>query len=73
MPEVTWTEPFLDRVLAFIPLQSKTIIDVGAGKGIVGALCKIYRSPSRARQRLNPRVNHLLRRVRRRDSRLPHR
>lgn len=43
MPDVTWTHPFIDKVLDLIPIDSKNILDVGCGRGLVGAICKIYR------------------------------
>lgn len=47
LPEVTWTHPFLPRVLNEIPLDTRTLIDVGCGRGIIGALMRIYREPKR--------------------------
>jgi SAM-dependent methyltransferase len=47
MTGVTWTESFLDVVLGFIPTNVKSVLDVGCGRGIVGAIVKIYRSPIR--------------------------
>ncbi len=46
MPDITWTHPFLNKVLSLIPLDSRSVLDVGCGRGIVGAICKIYRDPS---------------------------
>jgi len=52
MSEVTWTHPFLTKVLKEIPLDTKALIDVGcgrgiSGRGIIGALTRIYREPKR--------------------------
>ena len=47
MCEITWTHPFLYEVLAYIPLETSTLIDVGCGKGIIGALMRMYRCPKR--------------------------
>ncbi len=47
MSEVTWTHPFLARILNEIPLDTRTLIDVGCGRGIIGALMRIYREPKR--------------------------
>jgi len=47
MSEVTWAHPFLARVLNEIPLDTRTLIDVGCGRGIIGALVRIYREPKR--------------------------
>ena len=44
-PQITWTESFLDIVLKFVPLKAKSILDIGCGRGIVGAIVKIYRDP----------------------------
>ncbi|MBT8171915.1 class I SAM-dependent methyltransferase [Candidatus Bathyarchaeota archaeon] len=43
----TWTRPFLEDLLDEIPKDVKSLIDVGCGRGIVGALTRIYRSPKR--------------------------
>lgn len=45
-PQVTWTHPFLFEVLNLIPKNIETLIDVGCGRGIIGALMRIYRSPN---------------------------
>ena len=45
--EITWVHPFLDVLLHFVPSSARTILDVGCGKGIVGALLRIYREPER--------------------------
>jgi 2-polyprenyl-3-methyl-5-hydroxy-6-metoxy-1,4-benzoquinol methylase len=47
MPHVTWTHPALNRVLDAIPLETSSLVDVGCGRGIIGALCRIYREPGR--------------------------
>jgi 2-polyprenyl-3-methyl-5-hydroxy-6-metoxy-1,4-benzoquinol methylase len=44
-PQITWTESFLDIVLRFVPLEVTSVLDVGCGRGIVGALTRIYRDP----------------------------
>jgi 2-polyprenyl-3-methyl-5-hydroxy-6-metoxy-1,4-benzoquinol methylase len=44
-PEITWPDSFLDTVLSFVPLGVKSVLDVGCGRGIVGAMVKIYRDP----------------------------
>ena len=47
-PEVaTWTRPFLHELLEEIPKDVVSLIDVGCGRGIVGAMTRIYRSPRR--------------------------
>ena len=43
----TWTRPFLQELLEEIPKDVESLIDVGCGRGIVGALTRIYRSPKR--------------------------
>lgn len=44
MTDITWTYPALSLLLDAIPKDTNTLIDIGCGKGIVGALCKIYRN-----------------------------
>jgi len=47
IPEVTWTHRWLHNILNAIPIDVGSLIDVGCGKGIFGALCRIYRNPNR--------------------------
>lgn len=47
MPEITWTHPGLPRILDAIPEGVTSLVDVGCGPGIVGALCRVYRDPAR--------------------------
>jgi len=47
LPEITWIESALDIVLHNIPKNVKSVIDVGCGRGIVGAIVRIYRDPQR--------------------------
>src|SRR2546427_5434390 len=47
-PEITWTHPGLVRILAAIPVSTSSLLDVGSGRGLVGALCRIYRRLSRS-------------------------
>jgi len=42
-PEITWTHAGLVRILASIPHSTNSLLDVGCGRGIIGALCRIYR------------------------------
>lgn len=44
-PDVTWTHPFLDAVVHFLPEDAKRVVDIGCGPGIGGALCRLYRNP----------------------------
>jgi len=44
---ISWTHPFLHELLNVIPKDIKTLVDVGCGKGIVGALVRIYRKANR--------------------------
>lgn len=46
-PEVTWTHGFLDVIAHFLPERPESILDVGCGPGIAGALCRLYRNPKR--------------------------
>ena len=43
----TWTRPFLHELLEEIPKDVESLIDVGCGRGIVGAMTRIYRTPER--------------------------
>lgn len=43
----TWTRPFLHELLEEIPKDVDSLIDLGCGRGIVGALARIYRMPKR--------------------------
>lgn len=47
MPDVTWTHFFLRELLGMIPLETNSLIDLGCGRGIIGALMRIYRSPKK--------------------------
>lgn len=47
MPDVKYTHPSLPLILAQIPEDTKTLVDLGCGRGIIGALCRIYREPER--------------------------
>ena len=43
----TRTRPFLHELLEEIPKDVESLIDVGCGRGIVGAMTRIYRTPKR--------------------------
>jgi ubiquinone/menaquinone biosynthesis C-methylase UbiE len=45
--EVYGTHSFLHEILNRIPVEVDSLIDVGCGRGIIGALTRIYRHPSR--------------------------
>jgi ubiquinone/menaquinone biosynthesis C-methylase UbiE len=47
MSSITWTHPFVYELLETIPNNTNTLVDVGCGRGLVGALMRIYRRPSR--------------------------
>ena len=47
LPDVTWPHPFLDIFLHVVPLEVRSVLDIGCGRGIVGALIRIYREPER--------------------------
>lgn len=47
MPDMTWTHPALPRILDAIPEGARTLLDAGCGTGVVGALCRVYREPTR--------------------------
>lgn len=38
--KITWIEPYFDLVLNEVPVNARTIIDVGAGSGIFGFILK---------------------------------
>lgn len=44
---MTWPHPFLEIFLHFVPLNVRSVLDIGCGRGIVGALIRIYRDPER--------------------------
>lgn len=44
-PDITWTHKGLPHILASIPVDMKSLVDVGCGRGIIAALVRIYRSP----------------------------
>lgn len=46
-PDVAWTHRSLPLILDSIPVNCKSLLDVGCGRGIIGALCRIYRSLDR--------------------------
>jgi len=46
-PDVTRTPSFLPFLTLKIPINAESIVDVGCGRGIIGALVRIYRNPSR--------------------------
>lgn len=48
MPDVTWTHAALPLILNMIPTETKSLVDVGCGRGIIGALCRVYREPKRS-------------------------
>ena len=43
MRDVTWTHPGLFKILKLIPEETVSLLDLGCGRGIIGALCRIYR------------------------------
>ena len=45
MPEVPSTHRRIFEILEEIPRDVKTVIDVGCGRGVMGALLRIYRDP----------------------------
>jgi 2-polyprenyl-3-methyl-5-hydroxy-6-metoxy-1,4-benzoquinol methylase len=40
---ITWTHPGIAYILEAIPVDTRTLLDVGCGGGVIGALCRIYR------------------------------
>jgi len=49
VPDVTWTDEFFPILLrpSFVPLDIKSALDVGCGRGLLGCLLRIYREPTR--------------------------
>jgi SAM-dependent methyltransferase len=47
LPDITWIESALDIVLHHIPKNVKSVIDIGCGRGIAGAIIRIYRDPQK--------------------------
>jgi 2-polyprenyl-3-methyl-5-hydroxy-6-metoxy-1,4-benzoquinol methylase len=47
MPDITWTNQAMPIVLSMIPKETKTLVDVGCGRGLIGALCRLYRDNTR--------------------------
>jgi len=47
LPDTTWTHSALPSILDAIPVNCESIVDLGCGRGIIGALCRIYRAPNR--------------------------
>jgi len=46
-PEVTWTHKWLFDILKRIPVDTRSLIDAGCGRGVIGAMVRIYRNPKR--------------------------
>jgi SAM-dependent methyltransferase len=46
-PSVTWTHRALPSILDAIPVNCTSLLDIGCGRGIIGAMCRIYRGVSR--------------------------
>lgn len=47
MTQIAWTHEALPTILTAIPKQAKSLVDIECGRGIIGALCRIYRKPTR--------------------------
>ena len=47
IPDIAWTHRSLPLILDSIPVNCKSLLDVGCGRGIIGALCRIYRGLDR--------------------------
>jgi len=49
MADITWADDFFPLLLKpnFIPLDVKTVLDVGCGRGLLGSLLRIFREPAR--------------------------
>lgn len=47
VPNVTWTHRALPSILDAIPVSCESLLDIGCGRGIIGAMCRIYRGANR--------------------------
>lgn len=47
LPDTSWTHTALPTILEAIPVNCESLVDLGCGRGIIGALCRIYRAPRR--------------------------
>jgi SAM-dependent methyltransferase len=47
MDKITWTHPGIAHILEAIPTDAHSLLDAGCGGGVIGALCRIYRSMER--------------------------
>lgn len=50
MTEITWMKGFIPQIVndpTFIPFNIKSVLDVGCGKGILGAILRNYRTVNR--------------------------
>jgi 2-polyprenyl-3-methyl-5-hydroxy-6-metoxy-1,4-benzoquinol methylase len=47
MTDLTFTHRSLYRMLDAIPVTTRSLLDAGCGPGIIGALCRLYRSVDR--------------------------
>lgn len=47
LPDTSWTHAALPTILEAIPVDCESLVDLGCGRGIIGALCRIYRAPRR--------------------------
>jgi hypothetical protein len=47
LPDTVWTHGALPGILEAIPVNCESLVDLGCGRGIIGALCRIYRAPRR--------------------------
>jgi SAM-dependent methyltransferase len=49
VPGVTWADQSFSILLSpsFVPLDVKSVLDVGCGRGMLGCLLRIYREPTR--------------------------
>ena len=49
VPDITWADEFFPILLfpSFVPLDIKSVLDVGCGRGMLGCLLRIYREPTR--------------------------
>ena len=47
MQKITWMHPGIAYIMEAIPVDAASLLDVGCGGGVIGALCRIYRDTDR--------------------------
>jgi len=58
--KITWIEPYYDLILQRIPIDCKTVLDVGAGSGIFGYILRVTRPKIQKLETVEPFVHYPL-------------